>query len=220
MDTMTKHPQANRVDREDLTANPVRLAPDAGVLDREIAALAESYFGSIDAGDIDTMVSHLDPNGFDIHVLAPDAHLKSEDDYRAWYERIVAEFKNLHHTVVALDPLLVSSNEAEVKLAIHSSIERRKTGANDAPRISGTVEIIWSLTRTEAGDWVITAQSENPETSAPYSTTRVREFAVNYLNNLDRRSLDSMLAVLAPQDELNIALNQGLIGKISLHGSK
>ena len=80
----------NRVDRADLEADSVRLPPDAGVFMREVGALAKAYFGAIDRGDIETMVGHLDRNGFNIHVLSPDATLTSENDYRDWYRRIAS----------------------------------------------------------------------------------------------------------------------------------
>jgi len=203
--------QVYRVNRADLEANLVRLPPDAGVFTREVGALAKAYFGAIDQGDIESMIRHLDPNGFNIHVLSPDATLASEDDYRAWYGRITAEFSRLHHTVVALDPKLVTANSAEARLSIHSEVYRRNPAADETPRASVTLDIIWELTRTQDGSWVISSQREAPDPTPEYSEVRTREFAVSYLNNLDRRNLEAMLAVLAPHGELNIALNGGLI---------
>ncbi len=203
--------QINRVNRADLEANSVRLPPDAGVFTREVGALAKAYFGAIDEGDIESMVGHLDPNGFNIHVLSPDATLTGENDYREWYRRIVSAFSRLHHTVVALDPKLVTANSAQARLSIHSEIDRRNPAPDESPRASVTLDIIWDLTRTEDGGWVISGQREAPDPTPEFSKVRTREFAVSYLNNLDRRNLDGMLAVLAPQGELNIALNGGLI---------
>lgn len=200
-----------RVNRIDLEANPVRLPPDAGVFVREIGDLARAYFGAIDNGDIESMVGHLDPNGFNIHVLSPDATLTSENEYRDWYSRIVSAFSRLHHTVVALDPNLVTANSAQARLSIHSEVDLRNPAPDESPRASVTLDIIWDLARTQEGRWVISGQREAPDPTPAYSTVRTREFAVSYLNNLDQRNLDGMLAVLAPQDELNIALNQGLI---------
>jgi hypothetical protein len=194
-----------------LEADPVRLPPDAGVFTREVGALAKAYFGAIDQGDIESMISHLDPNGFNIQVLSPDATLASESEYRAWYRRIVSAFSRLHHTVVALDPKLVTANTAEAKLSIHSEVDLRNPAPGESPRASVTLDIIWTLTRSADGGWLISGQRENPEATPAFSTVRTREFAVSYLINLDRRSLESMLAVLAPQGELNIALNGGLI---------
>jgi|GEM_PF-1167308 len=200
-----------RVNRADLEADPVRLPPDAGVFTREVGALAKAYFGAIDAGDIESMLAHLDPNGFTIHVLSPDATLASENEYRNWYQRIASSFSRLHHTVVALDPKLLGANAAQARLSIHSEVDLRDPGPDESPRASVTLDILWDLRRTEDGRWVISGQREAPDPTPEYSTVRTREFAVSYLNNLDRRNLDGMLAVLAPQDELNIALNQGLI---------
>lgn len=203
--------QINRVNRADLEANSVRLPPDAGVFTREVGALAKAYFGAIDEGDIESMVGHLDPNSFNIHVLSPDATLTSENEYREWYRRIVSAFSRLHHTVVALDPKLVTANSAQARLSIHSEVDRRNPAPDESPRASVTLDIIWDLTRTEGGGWVISGQREAPDPTPEFSEVRTREFAVSYLNNLDRRNLDGMLAVLAPQGELNIALNGGLI---------
>jgi 2-keto-3-deoxy-L-rhamnonate aldolase RhmA/ankyrin repeat protein len=203
--------QINRVNRADLEANSVPLPPDAGVFMREVGALAKAYFSAIDAGDIESMLGHLDPNGFNIHVLSPDATLTSETDYREWYRGIVAAFSRLHHTVVALDPKLVTANSAQARLSVHSEVDRRNPAPDESPRASVTLDLIWDLARTEDGGWVISGQHEAPDPTPEFSTVRTREFAVSYLNNLDRRNLDGMLAVLAPQGELNIALNEGLI---------
>lgn len=211
MEANSRRVQSYRVDRADLQTNSLHLPPDAGVFVREVGDLAMAYFESIDRGDVEAMLGHLDPNGFEIHVLAPNAVLASEGDYRAWYGRISAAFSRLHHTVVAIDPKLVAADSAKVALSIHSDLDRRNPVADETPRVTVTLDILWDLTRTAAGRWVITSQREAPEASPAYSTTRTREFAVGYLNDLDRRSLESMLAVLAPPGELNIALNGGLI---------
>jgi 2-keto-3-deoxy-L-rhamnonate aldolase RhmA/ankyrin repeat protein len=203
--------QINRVNRADLETHSVRLPLDAGVFTRQVGALAEAYFAAIDEGDIDLMVGHLDPNGFNIRVLSPDATLNSENDYRQWYRSIASGFSRLRHTVVALDPKLVTTNSAWARLSIHSEVDRRNPGSHISSRATATLDIIWDLTRTELGRWVISGQREDPEPTPAFSTARTREFAVSYLNNLDLRNLDGMLAVLAPQGELNIALNGGLI---------
>ena len=173
--------------------------------------MARAYFGAIDEGDIESMLGHLDPNGFNIHVLSPDATLASENDYREWYRSIVSAFSRLLHTVVALDPKLVTTNSAQARLSIHSEVDRRNPAPDESPRATVTLDIIWDLTRTADGRWVISGQREAPDPTPEFSKERTREFAVSYLNNLDRRNLDGMLAVLAPQGELNIALNGGLI---------
>jgi 2-keto-3-deoxy-L-rhamnonate aldolase RhmA/ankyrin repeat protein len=203
--------QIYRVRPADLEANSVRLPLDAGVFTREIGALAKAYFGAIDEGDIDSMLGHLDPNGFNIHVLSPDATLTSENDYRAWYRSLVSAFSRRRHTVVALDPKLVTSNSAQARLSLNSELDRRNPAPDESPRATVTLDIIWDLTRTADGRWVISGQRGAPDTAPEFSTERTREFAVSYLNNLDRRNLDGMLAVLAPRGELNIALNGGLI---------
>lgn len=203
--------QINRVNRADLEANSVSLPLDAGVFTREVGALAKAYFGAIDEGDIESMLGHLDPNGFNIHVLSPDATLTTENDYSEWYRRIVSTFSRLRHTVVALDPKLVTTNSAQARLSIHSEVDRRNPAPDENPRATVTLDIIWDLTRTEDGRWVISGQREAPDPTPEFSKERTREFAVSYLNNLDRRNLDGMLAVLAPPGELNIALNGGLI---------
>ena len=74
--------QINRVNQADLELDSVHLPRDAGVFVREVGALAKAYFGAIDQGDIESMLGHLDPNGFKIHVLSPDATLTKENDYR------------------------------------------------------------------------------------------------------------------------------------------
>ena len=203
--------QIYRVNRADLEANSVRLPPDAGVFIREVGALARAYFGAIDGGPVDSMLGHLDPNGFNIQVMAPDATLASEQDYREWYRRIVSAFSRLRHTVVALDPKLVSTDLAQARVSIHSELDRRNPTPEEDPRVTVTLGIIWDLTRTDDGRWVISGQHEAPDPTPAFSKERTREFAVSYLNNLDQRNLDGMLDVLAPQSELNIALNQGLI---------
>lgn len=211
MEADTCRSQINRVDRADLEADSVRLPLGAGVLTREVGALAKDYFGAIEEGDIESMLGHLDPNGFNIRVLSPDATLTSENEYREWYRSIVSTFSRLRHTVVALDPKLVSTRSAQARLLIHSEVDRRNPAPNETPRATATLGIIWDLTRMEDGRWVISGQSEAPDPAPEFSRERTREFAVSYLNNLDRRNLDGMLAVLAPQGELNIALNEGLI---------
>jgi 2-keto-3-deoxy-L-rhamnonate aldolase RhmA/ankyrin repeat protein len=203
--------QTIRVDRADLEADSVRLPLDAGVFTREVGALAKDYFGAIDEGDIESMLGHLDPNGFNIHVLSPDATLTSESEYRQWYRGIVSTFSRRRHTVVALDPKPVTTRSAQARLSIHSEADRRNPAPNEAPRATATLDIVWDLTRMEDGRWVISGQREAPDPAPEFSRERTREFAVNYLNNLDGRNLDGMLAVLAPQGELNIALNEGLI---------
>jgi 2-keto-3-deoxy-L-rhamnonate aldolase RhmA/ankyrin repeat protein len=201
----------NRINRADLEANSVNLPLDAGVLTRQVGALAKAYFGAIDEGDLESMLGHLDPNGFNIQVLSPDATLTSEHDYREWYRSIVSTFSRLRHTVVALDPKLLTTSSAQARLSIHSEVDRRNPAPDENPRATVTLDIIWNLTRSEAGRWVISGQREAPDPTPEFSKERTREFAVSYLNDLDRRNLDGMLAVLAPQGELNIALNGGLI---------
>lgn len=203
--------QINRVNRADLEANSVRLPLDAGVFTREVGALAKAYFGAIDEGDIESMLGHLDPNDFNIHVLSPDATLTSENEYREWYRSIVSTFSRRRHTVVALDPKLITTNSAQARLSIHSEVDRRNPAPDENPRATVTLDIIWDLTRAEDGQWVISGQREPPDPTPEFSKERTREFAVSYLHNLDRRNLEGMLAVLAPQGELNIALNGGLI---------
>ncbi|XXT25526.1 aldolase/citrate lyase family protein [Sorangium sp. So ce429] len=200
-----------RVNRADLEANSASIPPDAGVFTREVGALAKAYFGAIDEGDIESMLGPLDPNGFKIHVMSPDATLTSEGDYREWHRSIVSTFSRLRHTVVALDPKLVTTSSAQARLSIHSEADRRNPVPDEDPRATVTLDIIWDLNRAEDGRWVISGQHEAPDPTPEFSRERTREFAVSYLNNLDRRNLDGMLAVLAPQGELNIALNGGLI---------
>jgi hypothetical protein len=202
---------SNRVDQDDLQANSVRLPRDAGLLTREVGSLASAYFGAIDKGDIEAMLGHLDQHGFRIHVLSPDDILANEEDYRQWFRRIVSTFSGLHHTVVALEPRLISRDSVEAKISVHSEVDLRNPAQGSPHRANVTLDIIWELNRGEDGRWVISSQSENPTPSPMFSTVRARQFAVSYLDNLDRRNLDGMLDVLAPQGELNIALNQGLI---------
>jgi ankyrin repeat protein/2-keto-3-deoxy-L-rhamnonate aldolase RhmA len=211
MDADSCRCEVYRVKQADLEANSVRLPADAGVFPREVGALAKAYFGAIDEGDIESMLGHLDPNGFQIHVLSPDATLTSESEYREWYRSIVSSFSRRRHTVVALDPKLVTTSSAQAGLSVHSEVDRRNPAPGESPRASVTLDIIWDLTRAEDGRWVISGQREAPDPTPEFSKERTREFAVNYLNNLDRRNLDGMLAVLAPHGELNIALNGGLI---------
>lgn len=203
--------QINRVNRADLAANSVSLPLGAGVFTREVGALAKAYLGALDEGDIESMLGHLDPNGFNIRVLSPDATLASENDYREWHRGIVSAFSRLRHTVVALDPKLVTANSAQARLSIHSEADRRNPAPDENPRVTVTLDIIWDLTRMADGRWVISGQRAAPDPTPEFSKERTREFAVSYLNNLDRRNLVGMLAVLAPQGELNIALDGGLI---------
>jgi 2-keto-3-deoxy-L-rhamnonate aldolase RhmA/ankyrin repeat protein len=203
--------RVNRVSQADLEADSVRLPRGAGVFAREVGALAKAYFGAIDQGDVEAMLGHLDPNGFKIHVLSPDTVLTSEKGYREWYRGIVSTFSCLRHTLVALDPKLVTKDSAEVKLSIHSEVDLRKHEQSENSRANVTLDIIWDLTRTADGRWVISGQLENPNPTSEFSREGTRQFAVTYLDNLDRRNLVGMLDVLAPQGELNIALNQGLI---------
>ncbi|NJM54799.1 MAG: nuclear transport factor 2 family protein [Verrucomicrobiae bacterium] len=109
--------QINRVEVAELEAASVRLPQCAGVFMREIGALAEAYFGAIDQGDVESALGHLDPNGFTISF--PGRTLASEDDYRAWYSGIESTFSHLNHTVVALEPKLVTQNAAQVTLSVH-----------------------------------------------------------------------------------------------------
>lgn len=203
--------QIYRVNQADLKAESVRLPQDAGVFTREVGTLAKAYFGAIDQGDIESMLGHLDPNGFKIHVLSPDATLTNENEYREWYHRIDSTFSSLRHTVVALAPKLVTRDSAKAKLSVQSEVDLRNPAQAENSRANVTLDIIWDLTRMEDGRWVISGQREDPQSSPAFSTIRTRQFAVSYLDNLDRRNLKGMLDVLAPQSELNIALNQGLI---------
>ena len=188
----------------------VRLPGDAGALPQAIGALARRYFGAIDAGKVETMLTCLDPDGFDIHVLAPDAHLTDIGSYRAWYDRILSAFKRLRHTIVAMAPQMSGSDTATVALSIHSEVDLRSPGPQDNPRANVTLDIIWELTRRD-GAWRIARQYQNPQASPAFGPSRTREFAVSYLHALDRRDLPAMQTMLAPADVLNIALNQGLI---------
>jgi 2-keto-3-deoxy-L-rhamnonate aldolase RhmA len=200
-----------RVGAADLEAARIRLAPDADFLTRQVAELAVAYFGAVDAGDIEAMLSHLHKTSFDIHVLAPDAHLTSEQTYRAWYDRITGEFSRLHHTIIKLTAEMLSSDRAQAELSIHSEVDLRSPSAGAAPRANVTLDIVWELVRDTTGAWVITVQRATDRKTPAFSTIRAREFAVSYLQALDRRDLPAMLALLAPPSEINIALNQGLI---------
>jgi 2-keto-3-deoxy-L-rhamnonate aldolase RhmA/ankyrin repeat protein len=202
----------NRVDTVELAYDAVRLPADAGVFPREIAALAKAYFGAIDKRDAaEALLGHLDPDGFRIQVLSPDRTIASEADYRAWYSSILTAFSDLRHTVVAMAQERRTHDAAVVTLSIHSEVGLRDPAAGAAPRASHTLDIIWTLRRTASGRWVISGQHANPNPTLAFSPERARQFAATYLQNLDRRDLGGMLAVLAPQDELNIALNGGLI---------
>jgi ankyrin repeat protein len=186
------------------------LPADAGALAQAVAALGRRYFGAMDAGEIETMLACLDPEGFDIHVLAPDAHLTDTAAYRAWHDRITGAFARLRHTIVALAPRMTGPDTATVALSVHSEVDRRDPGAGEPPRANVTLDILWDLARRDGG-WRIARQSQNPQPSPAFGTTRTREFAVSYLHALDRRDLPAMLGMLAPAEVLNIALNQGLI---------
>jgi ankyrin repeat protein/2-keto-3-deoxy-L-rhamnonate aldolase RhmA len=203
--------KVDRVNRADLQASSVSPPPDAGAFAREIGTLANAYFGAIDVGDINGMLGHLDPNGFNIHVYSPDATLTNEREYREWYRGIVSMFGLLRHTVVRLDPKLVTPTSAEATLWICSDLYLRNPAPDGAPRVAVTLNIVWQLNRAQDGRWVISDQRAAPGAVPEFSKERTREFAVSYLNKLDRRNLDGMLAVLAPRGELNIALNGGLI---------
>ena len=203
--------QINRVSRASLEANSVSLPLNSGVFTREVGALAKAYFGALDEGDVESMLGHLDPNGFNIRVLSPDSILTSENDYRKWHCSIVSAFTRLRHTVVALHPKLVTTNSAQSRLSINSEADRRNPAPDENPRATVTLDVIWDLTRMEDGRWVISGQREATDPTPECCKERAREFAVSYLNNLDRRNLGGMLAVLAPQRELNIALDGGLI---------
>jgi 2-keto-3-deoxy-L-rhamnonate aldolase RhmA/ankyrin repeat protein len=200
-----------RVNQADLKADSVRLPQDAGVFTREVGALAKAYFGAIDQGDIESMLGYLDPNGFNIHVLSPDSTLTNENGYREWYRRIVSAFSGLRHTVVALDPKMVTKDSAQVRLSIHSEVDRRNPAQGENPRANVTLDIIWDIARTAAGRWGISSQREALQPRPAFSRERTRQFAVSYLDNLDQRNLGGMLDVLAPQSELNIVLDGGRI---------
>jgi 2-keto-3-deoxy-L-rhamnonate aldolase RhmA/ankyrin repeat protein len=200
----------NRVNRADLKADSVRLPQDAGVFTREVGALAKAYLGAIDQqGDVESMLGHLDPNGFNISL--PTVTLASENGYREWYRGIVSTFSSSRHTVVTLDPKLVTRDSAQVNLSVHFEADRRNPAQDENPRGNDTVDIIWDLTRTADGRWVISGQRGAPQPTPEFSKERTRQFAARYLDNLDQRNLGGMLEVLAPQSELNIALNEGLI---------
>jgi hypothetical protein len=145
-------------------------------------------FGAIDAGDVETMLDCLDPAGFDIHVLAPDAHLADEAAYREWQAGIADAFARLRHTVVALAPRMTANDAALVELSIHSEVDRRAPGPGEAPRVNVTLDIVWDLTR-HAGSWRIARQQQATQASPAFGAVRAREFAVTYLHALDRRDL-------------------------------
>src|SRR5512133_3020956 len=202
--------QLNRVNRADLKADSVSLPQDAGIFAREIGALAKAYLGAIDQqGDARAMLCHLDPNGFNISL--PTVTLTNEDGYREWYRGIVSTYSNPRHTVVALEPTLNTKDSAQVKLSVHSEADLRNPAPGENPRANLTVHILWDLTRTAEGQWVISRQRGATEPTPAFSRERTREFAAGYLDSLDQRKLDRMLEVLAPQGELNIALNGGEI---------
>ena len=200
----------NRVNRSELKTISVSLPEDAGVFAREVGALAKAYLGAIDQqGDVETMLGHLDPSGFTISL--PTVTLTSEKDYRDWYRGIVAAFSESRHTVVALAPTLISRDAAQVTLSVHFEADRRRPAQNETPRANDTVDIIWDLTRSAEGRWLISGQRGAPHPTPAFSRERTRQFAAGYLGNLDQRNLEGMLGVLAPQSELNIALNGGRI---------
>ncbi|HMA92560.1 MAG TPA: ankyrin repeat domain-containing protein, partial [Polyangiaceae bacterium] len=133
------------------------------------------------------------------------------DGYREWYRGIVSTYSNPRHTVVALEPTLNTKDSAQVKLSVHSEADLRNPAPGENPRANLTVHILWDLTRTAEGQWVISRQRGVTEPTPAFSRERTREFAAGYLDSLDQRKLDRMLEVLAPQGELNIALNGGEI---------
>ncbi len=200
-----------RVNRSDLKAEPVYLPQDVGSFTREIAALAKVYFGAIDTGDVESMLSCLDPNGFKISF--PTSTLTTDNEYREWYHSIVSTFSQLRHTVVALDPKLVTSDLAQVALSVHgeNDWDWHNPSQHKEPRENLTADIIWELARTADGRWVISSQCGASNHPPAFSKERTRQFAVSYLDNLDQRNLDAMLDVLAPQSELNIKLDGGRI---------
>ncbi len=210
MQTTQTAARALRVDPAALDWDAARLPVDAGALAQSVGALARRYFGAIDAGDVETMLACLDPGGFDIHVLSPDAHLIDETSYRAWYGRIREAFARLRHTVVALAPQMTSSDTATIELSIHSEVDHRASRAGQPPRSNVTIHIVWELTR-HGLNWRISRQYQQSRVSPPFGVARTREFAVSYLQALDRRDLPAMLAMLAPAESLNISLNQGMI---------
>lgn len=204
--------QINRVDIADLAYDSVRLAPDAGVFMREVATLANAYFGALDRREaVESLLVHLDPDGFKIQVLSPDHTLATADAYRDWHSSILATFSSLRHTVVALAPTLLADDKARAKLSIHSAVDLSTPAAGESPRANHTLDIIWDLSRMTDGRWVISGQHADPQPSPDFSVERMRQFAATYLDNLDRRNLAGMLNVLAPPLELNIALNGGHI---------
>ena len=163
--------QINRVELGELEAPSIRFPQDAGVFVREIGALAESYFGAIDKGDVETLLGCLNSSGF--KIIFPNRALTSESDYREWYSGVEATFSHLKHTVVALDPKLVSSDSAHVKLSIHGENDFQNPDQHETPRENMTFDIMWELSRTVDGQWVISSQQGNPE-SAPAFQQRGR----------------------------------------------
>jgi hypothetical protein len=127
------------------------LPADAGALAQAVAALGRGYFGAIDAGEIETMLGCLDPEGFDIHVLAPDAHLTDTAAYRAWHDRITGAFARLRHTIVALAPRMTGPDTATVALSVHSEVDRRDPGAGEPPRANVSLDILRDLARRDGG---------------------------------------------------------------------
>jgi len=168
--------QVYRVNRTDLNANPVVLPPYAGVFVLDIGALARDYFGAIDAGDINEMLLHLDPNGFNIQVFSPNATLETESGYREWYRAIDAKFSRRQHTVLALDARMITSESAQASLYINSELERRNPAEDQQPRVCVSLGIIWDLTRIGDGKWVISSQREANIDVPEFSTERARGF--------------------------------------------
>lgn len=202
----------NRVDISELEYNAVCLPPDAGAFDREVGDLARSYFGAMDRQEgVETLLCHLDPRGFSIQVLMPACTLTSGSEYSEWYRSINSMFAAMRHTVVAIKPRMTANDLAEVRLSVHSEIDLRKPDQAGNTRASDTWDIIWDISRIKAGRWVISAQRSDTNAAAEFSAQRMRQFAARYLYDLDRRNLDGMLKMLAPQSELNIALNGGMI---------
>lgn len=201
-------PQLHRVEPADLAEESVRLPRDANSFARSVAALAKAYLCALDhQGDVEQLLLHLDPAGFEISL--PTGTLRSQDDFKTWYRGIVSTYANPRHTVVAFEPTLLENDSAQLKLSIHFEADKRDPQNNEPPRANFTVDRIWGLKRTPEGRWVISNQRAQEEAAPGYSESRVRQFAVEYLDNLDRRDLEGMLTVLAPQGELNIVLNGG-----------
>lgn len=199
-----------RVNRACLEEESVRLAPDADRFTRELGALAKAYLGALDKqGEVQSLIEHLDPRGF--HIALPTGTLTSEDELRSWYRESIATFANPRHTVVALEPCLLGNDSARANLSIHFEADRRDPDTPAGPRANMTVDRIWELSRRGGGRWVISGQRDQEQPTPEFSKERAREFAVSYLDNLDRRDLQGLLGVLAPQGELNIALNSGEI---------